>query len=109
MDSSSSTIKKNKGKRPSNRAAAPAQSLISIGDDGYDHNKAPSLEQKVRVVPGKAEFERFYSKGKEIGLGAFSNVFLGIHKATKVEYAIKKIDRSKMVWGRIRAAGWPVA
>jgi hypothetical protein len=75
-----------------------------MGDDGYDHSKPPSLEQKVRVVPGKGEFDKFYSKGRELGLGAFSNVFLGVHKATKTEYAIKKIDRSKMVWGDSRDA-----
>jgi serine/threonine protein kinase len=102
--SSSSLPKKSKGKKPSNKASAPAQTLISMGDDGYDHTQAPSLDQKVRIVPGKGEFERYYTKGRELGLGAFSNVFLGVHKATKTEFAIKKIDRSKMVWGDSRDA-----
>jgi hypothetical protein len=98
MSDPSDAAKKKKKKAPA------AQSLISMGEDGYDHTKAPSLKQKVRVVPGKGEFATRYAKGRELGLGAFSNVFLGKHRASQKEYAIKKIDRAKMVWGDSRDA-----
>lgn len=78
--------------------------MISMGDDGYNHTVAPSLEQKVRVVPGQGQIEKRYQRGRELGLGAFSNVFLGTHRASKKEYAIKKIDREKMMWGDSRDA-----
>jgi serine/threonine protein kinase len=73
-----------------------------MGDDGYDHRCAPSLRQKVRVAPGRGDFEARYSTGRQLGLGAFSNVFLGTHKASRQEYAVKKIDREKMIWGDSR-------
>ena len=83
---------------------ASKMDVISMGDDGYDHRAAPSLAQKVRVVPGKGDFERRYAQGKQLGLGAFSNVFLGVHRHSRGEYAIKKIDREKMIWGDSRDA-----
>jgi serine/threonine protein kinase len=71
-------------------------------DDGYDPRCAPSLRQKVRVEPGRGAFEARYGAGRHLGLGAFSNVFLGTHKASRHEYAVKKIDREKMIWGDSR-------
>jgi calcium/calmodulin-dependent protein kinase I len=34
-----------------------------------------------------------------LGVGAFAVVFVGKHKPTGAEYAVKQIDRSKMFWG----------
>jgi len=91
-------------KKPGANSKAAKLDVISIGDDGYNHRKAPSLEQKVRVEPGKGVFSERYSRGRELGLGAFSNVFLGTHRSSRNEYAIKKIDREKMIWGDSRDA-----
>jgi Protein kinase domain len=85
-----------------NGSKAAQLDVISMGDDGYNHKAAPSLQQKVRVVPGRGEFENRYGMGRQLGLGAFSNVFLGVHKASQNEYAVKKIDREKMIWGDSR-------
>jgi len=92
------------GSKKSSKSSPNTNSPVSMGDDGYDHTVAPSLQQKVRIVPGKGEFERYYTTGHELGLGAFSNVFLGIHKASQKEYAIKRIDREKMIWEGSRDA-----
>ncbi len=35
----------------------------------------------------------------QLGYGAFAQVFIGIHRPTKQNYAIKQVDRSKMFWG----------
>ena len=35
-----------------------------------------------------------------MGYGAFAQVFIGIHRPTGAEYAIKQVDRSKMFWGQ---------
>jgi len=48
---------------------------------------------------GRRKFEDHYSEGKQIGYGAFAVVFIGTNKEFNKTYAIKKIDRSKMMWG----------
>ena len=35
----------------------------------------------------------------QLGYGAFATVFVGKHRKHGTEYAVKKIDRSKMFWG----------
>ena len=35
----------------------------------------------------------------QLGLGAFAIVFIGTHRPTGAEYAVKQIDRSTMFWG----------
>lgn len=90
------------GNNNANGSKAAQLDVISMGDDGYNHKAAPSLQQKVRVVPGRGEFENRYAMGRQLGLGAFSNVFLGVHKASQQNYAVKKIDREKMIWGDSR-------
>lgn len=105
--SAAAAAKKKKPKdpnKPNPNAKAAKLDVISIGNDGYDHRVAPSLQQKVRIVPGRGEFQERYSKGRELGLGAFSNVFLGTHRLSRNEYAVKKIDREKMIWGDSRDA-----
>lgn len=92
----------NSGNSNPNSSKAAQLDVISMGDDGYNHKVAPSLQQKVRVVPGRGDFEGRYAMGRQLGLGAFSNVFLGVHKASQNEYAVKKIDREKMIWGDSR-------
>jgi Protein kinase domain len=90
------------GNGSANGSKAAQLDVISMGEDGYNHKAAPSLQQKVRVVPGRGEFESRYAMGRQLGLGAFSNVFLGVHKASQNNYAVKKIDREKMIWGDSR-------
>jgi serine/threonine protein kinase len=35
-----------------------------------------------------------------LGYGAFANVFEGLHRPTGAKYAVKQVDRSKMMWGQ---------
>ena len=71
----------------------------SLVEDGYDVSAAPSLSQPVRIVLHPQEFNHLYHVQEEIGLGAFAKVYRAVHTNTQQEYAIKKIDRQKMVWG----------
>jgi serine/threonine protein kinase len=71
----------------------------SLVDDGYDVTVEPSLRQPVRIVMHPQEFGNLYSVKEEIGLGAFAKVYRIVHLNSQEEYAIKKIDREKMVWG----------
>lgn len=72
---------------------------IELAGDEYNKRMAPSLAQKVRVVSELSALEKNFDRGHQLGLGAFAKVFLGTHRASKKQYAIKKIDRSKMLWG----------
>ncbi|GAX18288.1 ribosomal protein S6 kinase alpha-1/2/3/6 [Fistulifera solaris] len=87
---------KDKEKKKKRKPSKPA---IVLAGDEYDTQVAPSLNQNVKVFSELRAFERAYTRGPQLGLGAFAKVFMGTHKASGQEYAIKKIDRSKMVWG----------
>mmetsp|Transcript_44023 Transcript_44023/g.65288 ORF Transcript_44023/g.65288 Transcript_44023/m.65288 type:complete len:1102 (-) Transcript_44023:68-3373(-) len=56
-------------------------------------------ERPKQNLSKEAELYKVYKKGKQLGYGAFATVFIGKHVPTGKEYAIKKIDRSKMMWG----------
>jgi serine/threonine protein kinase len=88
--------KEKKKKAKSSKDKPPA---ITLAGEEYDTSVAPSLDQKVRVVSELKQFEKCYTRGPQLGLGAFANVFMGTHKPSGEDYAIKKIDRSKMLWG----------
>lgn len=92
-------MKSNRSKVPTKAQQSPShKSLIARdGKDTYNTSIPPSLSQKVRVTT--EPLSRYYTKGVELGLGAFANVFLGTHQPTQAQYAIKKIDRQKMMWG----------
>lgn len=89
----------------------------------YDFSIAPSIARRVvsitpdtvvqtqEVVPNQPQQNRHsttgrhpirlddhYERGQNLGVGAFALVFVGIHRASKQWYAIKRIDRSKMFW-----------
>lgn len=87
---SSSKVKKKKGK---------SCIKIDLAGDEYNTNIAPSLTQKVKVFSAPNELGKRYDRGRQLGLGAFAKVFLGQHKRSQKKYAVKKIDRSKMLWG----------
>ena len=65
-----------------------------IDDD--DFSVAPSVDQDVKYVSER--FDDVYQRGRKLGLGAFAVVFIGTHRPTKAEYAVKQIDRSTMIW-----------
>lgn len=75
------------------------QLKIELAGDEYDGSVAPSIQQRVKVVSKLRALDQVYDRGHQLGLGAFAKVFLGRHRATQQPYAIKKIDRSKMLWG----------
>jgi calcium/calmodulin-dependent protein kinase I len=95
MSSSTSTKPK---KTTTKNNVNPSIELELAGDE-YDDSIPPSLDQKVRVVTQLRALEQQYARGGQLGIGAFAKVFLGTHKNSGAEYAIKKIDRSKMLWG----------
>ena len=64
-------------------------------DDDYD--AAPNSDTEVKIVSKK--FDDVYQRGRKLGLGAFAVVFIGTHRPTGAEYAVKQIDRSTMFWG----------
>jgi len=72
--------------------------MPALAGDDYSFDVAPSLDQKVKIISEMGRFEKHYERGPQLGMGAFAKVFLGTHP-TGEEYAIKKIDRNKMLWG----------
>mmetsp|Transcript_28121 Transcript_28121/g.77332 ORF Transcript_28121/g.77332 Transcript_28121/m.77332 type:complete len:1025 (+) Transcript_28121:244-3318(+) len=68
-------------------------------EDYYDTNIPPSLEQDVRLVEEPGAFKILYKLLEEIGQGAFAKVYAAAHRPTGSEYAVKKINRKKMIWG----------
>lgn len=66
--------------------------------DDDDFSVAPSMDQDVKSVVS-VSFDDVYQRGRKLGLGAFAVVFVGTHRPTGAEYAVKQIDRSTMVWG----------
>jgi serine/threonine protein kinase len=87
---------KSKLKKKKNPASAKIK--IELADrEEYDARVPPSLAQKVLVSDD--DVGQQYDRGHQLGLGAFAKVFLGTHRLSGKEYAIKKIDRAKMHWG----------
>eukprot|EP00934_Nitzschia_sp_Nitz4_P002244 Nitzschia sp. Nitz4//scaffold89_size161592//6593//10007//NITZ4_002359-RA/size161592-snap-gene-0.130-mRNA-1//1//CDS//3329559559//2244//frame0 len=70
----------------------------TIQDVDDDLSVAPGIEQAVKSVDSYC-FDDVYKRGRKLGLGAFAVVFIGTHRPTNAEYAVKQIDRSTMVWG----------
>ena len=66
--------------------------------DDDDFSVAPSMDQDVKSVVS-VNFDEVYARGRKLGLGAFAIVFVGTHRPTGSEYAVKQIDRSTMFWG----------
>ena len=66
--------------------------------DDDDFSVAPSMDQDVKSVVS-VNFDEVYARGRKLGLGAFAIVFVGTHRPTGAEYAVKQIDRSTMFWG----------
>ena len=92
--------KKVKKKNHSSSSNKQQQHKIKIelaNSSDYNSRVAPSLDQKVHIA--SSALEKSFDRGHQLGLGAFAKVFLGTHRVSQQQYAIKKIDRSKMVWG----------
>jgi len=68
------------------------------GDFDEDFDVAPNSDTEVKSVVSK-NFDDVYQRGRRLGLGAFAVVFIGTHRPTGAEYAVKQIDRSTMFWG----------
>lgn len=92
--------KVHKKKKAGGSGKGGSKAKIELASDkDYDFTREPSLEQKVYVCSTLGQLPKYYQKGPQLGLGAFAKVVLGQHRATQAEYAIKQIDRSKMLWG----------
>lgn len=95
--------RKERKKSKSGAAAAAGggkSSKLALAGDEYDTQVAPSLAQRVKVFSEIGALDHAYERGPQLGLGAFAKVFLGTHLRSKQQYAIKKIDRSKMLWNQ---------
>lgn len=75
-------------------------STVVEGPDilGDEFESAPNSDTDVKSVVSK-NFDDVYQRGRRLGLGAFAVVFIGTHRPTGAEYAVKQIDRSTMFWG----------
>jgi calcium/calmodulin-dependent protein kinase I len=109
---SSSPSKPREKRERKSRDRRPKAPSLFADPTTYDTTVPPSLDQMVLVVSVPGAFAKSYTRGRQLGLGAFAHVFAGVHnnssssssnkgsKSVKSkEYAVKKIDRSKMVWG----------
>jgi serine/threonine protein kinase len=92
---SGSTIKEDARKKHSSRSEHRNTSR-HVDDD--DFSVAPSMDQDVKSVVS-VSFDDVYQRGRKLGLGAFAVVFIGTHRPTGAEYAVKQIDRATMFWG----------
>lgn len=63
----------------------------------HDDSEPPSLNRPVRRIQG-VRFRDYYDISGKLGDGDFSKVFLGIHRSSGQDYAIKQILRRKMMW-----------
>jgi len=63
----------------------------------HDDSEPPSLDRPVRRIQG-VRFRDFYDISGKLGDGDFSKVFLGIHRNSGQDYAVKQVPRRKMVW-----------
>jgi serine/threonine protein kinase len=72
--------------------------MVDEGDIDEDFDAAPNSDTEVKSVVSK-NFDDVYSRGRRLGLGAFAVVFIGTHRPTGAQYAVKQIDRSTMFWG----------
>lgn len=106
MDRTEKKPKKSKAKDPG-RTAARAKETSGKNDrmmrkprhvDDDDFSVAPSMDQDVKSVIS-VSFDDVYQRGRKLGRGAFAVVFIGTHRPTGAEYAVKQIDRSTMFWG----------
>jgi calcium/calmodulin-dependent protein kinase I len=105
MERTEKKPKKNKVKDPNRKAKDSSSSSRSdrmvrkpryVDDD--DFSVAPSMDQDVKSVVS-VSFDDVYQRGRKLGLGAFAVVFIGTHRPTGAEYAVKQIDRATMFWG----------
>jgi len=85
-----------KGGKPLKLSSRTSTSSSSYEEE--DPSIAPSNDTKVKSVVSK-KFDDVYQRGRKLGLGAFAVVFIGTHRPTGAEYAVKQIDRSTMFWG----------
>ena len=74
------------------------QNEFDEGDVDEEFETAPNSDTEVKSVVSK-NFDDVYQRGRRLGLGAFAVVFIGSHRPTGAEYAVKQIDRSTMFWG----------
>jgi serine/threonine protein kinase len=68
---------------------------ININSTIDEINFCDSVEKRVTT---DKSFDDIYERGKQLGYGAFANVFLATHKPSGAKYAVKEVDRTSMVW-----------
>ncbi|KAG7337841.1 serine/threonine protein kinase [Nitzschia inconspicua] len=93
---SQDAIQKNSSSARASRSGRKSTRTTVLDDD--DFSVAPSMDQDVKSVVSVG-FDDVYKRGRKLGLGAFAVVFIGTHRPTGAEYAVKQIDRSTMYWG----------
>ena len=74
---------------------APKDVPFEEGSTSTDTNTNGTNTVAINVT-----FDDIYSRGAQLGFGAFANVFLATHKPTGETYAVKEVDRTKMIWNK---------
>ena len=82
-------------KYDTNGTGAPMSNGISSSKMSDKSSSGSSVEKRVTT---NIVFDDIYERGKQLGFGAFANVFLATHKPTGAKYAVKEVDRTSMVW-----------
>ena len=67
-------------------------------EDAYDANISKTLEPSLRITPEHFKYL------KTIGHGSYGHVYLVEHKATKVRYALKVLEKEHIIkYGKVSA------
>jgi len=88
----------NRSRDGSKKEGKPLKNHLDFDDEDEEFDAAPNSDTEVKSVVSK-NFDDVYQRGRRLGLGAFAVVFIGTHRPSGAEYAVKQIDRSTMFWG----------
>jgi len=74
------------------------RSIVTVSNKSTRSQLATDSPSDEKTVVTDMTFDDIYLRGQKLGFGAFANVFLATHKPTGAVYAVKEVDRSRMMW-----------
>lgn len=83
--------------------AVEKRSIVTVHSNDTNTKRKVSKYVENRTANEKTvicntAFDDIYSRGTQLGFGAFATVFLATHKPSGATYAVKEVDRSSMMW-----------